>query len=87
MAEYIINIEYSAVAIMVIGLVILFINRTITGLGIGKRTIQYTTLVLALPILFVLALEKIIVGETAAALIGVIAGYTLSSIVSEKSED
>lgn len=83
MEQYIIRIEYAALVIMGLGLVTLFYNRKHTNKGIGKRVIQYTALVLALPILLILTLEKIISGETAATLIGTVMGYTLSSISNE----
>ncbi len=78
-------IEYGMVGFMFLGLILFFHNRLKSGeqdktKGLGLRGIQFTTLILALPIVLILALESIISGETAVALVGTVTGYTLSSI-------
>jgi hypothetical protein len=48
--------------------------------GIGARVIQLISLIVLLPLAGILALEGILSGDSAGALIGVAIGYTLSGI-------
>ena len=49
-------------------------------LAFSGRTIQFVALAAALPGVMVLAMERAVLGETAAALIGTIVGFALSSM-------
>ncbi len=49
-------------------------------LAFSGRTIQFLAVAAALPGIMVLALERAVSGETAAALIGTIVGFALSSM-------
>ena len=48
--------------------------------GVGARLIQLIALLVIVPLVGILALEKVLSGETAGSLIGVAIGYTLSGI-------
>ena len=73
-------VEIVALAIMVIGVIGIFIERARTKRGIGVRVIQFATVLLVLPIVLVLAVERILESQTVATLIGAIVGYILSGI-------
>jgi len=49
-------------------------NKVTQERGIGPRTIQAITISLGVPLLLTLALEKILTGETTAALVGALLG-------------
>lgn len=53
-------------------------------LAFSGRTIQFLALATALPAIMVLAMERAINGESAAAIIGTVVGFALSSMM--KSE-
>src|SRR5687768_12789561 len=48
--------------------------------GIGARVIQFTCISLIIPCIIILALEKILQGETIATILGGLVGYVLSGI-------
>ncbi len=73
-------IEIVACLIMLGGVAGIFIERIWQQRGIGIRIVQFLALVLILPMLLILALEKILSGQTAAALFGVVIGYVLAGI-------
>lgn len=73
-------LEVTAVAIMVAGVIGLFVERIWRKRGIGVRVIQLLTVILVLPVVLILALEGILKGETVATLIGAVVGYILSGI-------
>jgi membrane associated rhomboid family serine protease len=73
-------IELIASGIMIIGLLCLTIHRVALKKGIGARVIQYLAVILIVPGILILALEKVFAPETTAALFGAITGYLLSGI-------
>jgi len=72
--------EYVAGGIMVLGVIGVFLHRIIRGMGFGARVIQLVTLLLIVPTILILGLEKILTSETVAALLGALIGYVLSGI-------
>ena len=73
-------IELIAGLIMFSGLVGTFYIRISLNKGIGLRAIQFMAIVFLVPVILILALENILTSETIAALLGAVAGYTLSGI-------
>ena len=73
-------LEVTAAAIMVVGVIGLFVERIWRKRGIGVRVIQLLTVILVLPVVLILALEGVLKGETVATLIGAVVGYILSGI-------
>jgi hypothetical protein len=75
-----IAVEIVACSVMVLGLVGVFIERWRSKRGVDAPTIQLLAVTQVLPIILILALEDILSGQTAAALLGVVVGYVLSGI-------
>ncbi len=73
-------VELAAAGLMVIGLLAVFINRWKTGKGLGARVIQLLAVILVIPAILILALEKFLTAETVAALFGTLIGYLSSGI-------
>ena len=73
-------LEIVAASVMVVGLIGIFVERWHSKRGIGVRIIQFLAVVLVVPIVFVLALEKILSSETVGTLLGAVVGYILSGI-------
>jgi hypothetical protein len=73
-------IEIGCMIIMVLIVVGIFIQRIVTGKGLGARAIQFIAVGFILPIILILALEKILSAEATAALLGALAGYLLSGV-------
>jgi len=73
-------LELSAVIVMVGGLIGIFVERCRTKRGIGVRVIQFLSVVLVIPVIFILALEKVLSSETVGTLLGAVVGYVLSGI-------
>ena len=69
----------AAVAIPVVFTAVL-IERTVTKKGIGVRAIQFVALGALLPIILILALERVLEPTAIAALLGGVAGYVLANI-------
>jgi hypothetical protein len=61
--------ELIAAAVMVVGLIGTFIIRFRLRKGIGRRAIQAMTIILVVPATIILALERILVSETTAAIL------------------
>lgn len=80
-------IEISCAILMGLGLITGIIQRVVSKSGIGARFIQYVAVVLIIPGIIILALEKAISSETTAALLGAITGYLLSGIGELKNEN
>lgn len=74
------TIELILAGIMVLGLIALFINRYQLKKGIGARVIQYTGVVLVVPLIGILALESVLDKQTTGTVIGALLGYLLSGI-------
>ena len=73
-------IELIAAAVMPLSLIGVFILRFRLKKGIGLRAIQFMGVTLLMPVVLILSLEQALHGETIAALLGAVAGYTLSGI-------
>lgn len=73
-------IELALVAIMVLGLIALFINRWQLKKGLGARIIQFTGVLLVVPLIGILALEGVLEAQTTGTVIGALLGYLLSGI-------
>ena len=73
-------VEIIAAGLMVLGVVIIMVHRIKLGMGIGARVIQFVAVVLVVPAILILALEKVLSAETTATLFGTITGYLLSGI-------
>lgn len=73
-------IQLIAMGTMFVAVLLLFVERMKSGRGLGARTIQLTSVFLIVPMIFVLALEKVLSSETTATLIGALIGYVLSGI-------
>jgi len=67
----------SSVPLSIMGVLL---QRLIEGKGIGVRAIQFVAATSILPIIAILALEKIIDGCTVSALVGALIGYLFSNI-------
>ena len=73
-------IELCSALIMTLGLIGVFLDRIITRKGLGARVIQLLAIILLVPSILILSLEKVLTSEAVAALIGGLAGYLLSDI-------
>lgn len=67
----------AAVPLTAIGMIL---NRIISRKGLGVRAIQFMAVALGLPIIFVLAIEKVLDGAVVGTLLGGVFGYLLSNI-------
>lgn len=67
----------ASVPISIIGLIW---NRITTKKGIGVRAIQFMAVVIGMPMIAVLAFEKVIEGAVVGTLLGGVFGYLLSNI-------
>jgi len=68
------------VIFMFVGLLAIYIERIHQGKGIGARTIQMVGVVLVLPLIGILAINKILEHQTTATLLGALTGYLLSGV-------
>ena len=75
-----IYLDAAAVIVMAIGIIGIFINRWCLERSIGVRIIQFLSVTLVVPVVFILALEGILASETVGTLLGAVVGYTLSGI-------
>ena len=75
-----IAVEIVACSVMVAGVVGVFIDRYRSRRGIDVRAIQLLTVTLLLPTILILSLEDVLSGQSTAALVGVVVGYTLAGI-------
>ena len=73
-------VEIGALCAMIFAVIGLFVERLVSKRGIGARVIQSLSVSLLIPMIFILALEKLLTSETTAALFGGLAGYLLSDI-------
>jgi hypothetical protein len=80
-------IEIILVGIMFLGLIGIFHNRIKLKKGIGVRVIQFTTILLLLPTILILALEELLNLDVVATLLGAIVGYVLAGISGWKNDE
>ncbi|MCX4151979.1 MULTISPECIES: hypothetical protein [Paraburkholderia] len=73
-------IELIAAATIPLGFGAVMAHRFVGKKSIGARVIQLTAVVMLIPVILILALEKILDGATLGTLIGGIVGYLLSGI-------
>lgn len=73
-------VEIIAAGTIPLAVVSVFLNRWISGRGLGVRAIQMLAVAMFMPTVLVLALERIIDGAVVAALIGGAIGYLFSNI-------
>ena len=73
-------VELLAIGTIPLTVVGLFINRWVSGRGLGVRVIQLLAAATFGPTVIVLALERVIDGSTVAALMGAFVGYLFSNI-------
>lgn len=74
------TLEVGAGIIAVMGVVFVVAERLISKRGLDLRAIQFLALLMFAPLIFVLAMERILDGSAAAALIGAIAGFLLADL-------
>jgi len=79
-------VELLVAGTMPIGLAAIMWQRISTKTGIGVRVIQFVGVVLGLPAIILLGFEKVLEGQTVAALIAGVLGYLLSGISQYDSE-
>lgn len=73
-------IELIAAAMLPLGFGAIMAQRIILKKSIGARIIQLSAVVMLIPVILILGLEKIFEGATLGTLIGGIVGYLLSGI-------
>ena len=74
--------QLAAIAIMVIGVASIPLSSRLTKDGM-RRVIQFLGVILVIPTIIILALEKVLSAETTGTLIGAVTGYLLSGLGSE----
>ena len=79
-------VQYAMGALMLTSVAFLLYSRHVKGLGIGARFIQLVCVVLIVPAIVILAIQKILTADVVATLFGAITGYVLSGIGSFKSD-
>ena len=78
-------ISQALTVFMFLGLIAVYGERTYRKKGIGARTIQMTGIVMLVPLVGILSLQKVLEPQTTATLIGAFIGYLLSGIGSNDS--
>ena len=73
-------ISKALVAFMFLALIAVYAERLVSNRGIGARTIQITGVLLVIPLIGLLALQKVLEPQTTATLIGALTGYLLSGV-------
>ena len=75
-------VELVAIAMLPVGFIGFMLHRIGARKPIGARSIQFLGVVFLLPVILILALEKILDSTTIGTLIGALIGYLLSGIAS-----
>lgn len=73
-------VEIIAALTIPIALIAIVSERIWTRKGIGVRTIQFAAVVTFVPLVLILALERILDGNVVSALVGAFVGYLFSNI-------
>ncbi|HEV2738715.1 MAG TPA: hypothetical protein VGU66_09065 [Candidatus Elarobacter sp.] len=60
--------------------VLTLVSRIRTGKGLGVRAIQFLAVTIGIPVIVILALEKVVDGAVVGTLLGGVFGYLLSNI-------
>jgi hypothetical protein len=74
------TIEVGAGLIAVMGVGFVIAERLVSRRGLDLRAIQFLALIMFAPMVLILALERVIDGGAAAALVGAIAGFLLADL-------
>jgi hypothetical protein len=74
------TLEVGAGLIAVMGVGFVIAERLISRRGLDLRAIQFLALIMFAPMVLILALERVIEGGAAAALVGAIAGFLLADL-------
>jgi hypothetical protein len=73
-------VEIVAVSMLPIGFIGFMLHRVVTQRALSTRSIQFLGVVFLLPVILVLALEKVLDSTAVGTLIGALIGYLLSAI-------
>ena len=73
-------VEGVAILMMPLGLAAIMLHRYQTQKAIGARVIQLTVVVMLIPAIVVLGLERILEPATIGTLVGALTGYVLSGV-------
>ncbi len=73
-------VELIAALMMPAGGALVFWERMRSGRGLGARAIQYTAVVIIVPLIIILALEKVLEANIIGTLLGALSGYLLTGI-------
>ena len=73
-------IELTLAATIPVSVVAIVWNRILTKKSLSARSIQFLAVATLIPVIAVLALEKVLEGATVGTLLGGITGYLLSGI-------
>ena len=73
-------VELAAATMILLGPVLVIAERWKSGRGPGARSIQLCAVVMLIPTILVLALEKVLEPATVGTLIGALTGYLLSGV-------
>lgn len=68
-------VEILAVFLMLIGLIAVLWHRVKQSRGLSSISVQFVSIIFVFPTILILSLENVLKGETAATLIGALAGY------------
>lgn len=68
-------VEILAALLMVIGLIAVLWHRVKQSRGLSSLSLQFVSVIFVFPTILILSLESVLKGETAATLIGALAGY------------
>jgi 4-amino-4-deoxy-L-arabinose transferase-like glycosyltransferase len=73
-------IELVAVITILAGPICVIVERIMSKKGIGARAIQFCAVVMLIPTIILLALEKVLDTATVGTLVGALTGYLLSGV-------
>ena len=71
-------VEIIAALLMLIGLIAVVWQRVKQERGLSSIALQFVSVIFVFPTILILSLESVLKGETAATLIGALAGYLFS---------
>ncbi|WP_370194129.1 MULTISPECIES: hypothetical protein [Aurantimonas] len=73
-------IEIAAAAVFLLGPIGVIVERYKSKRGLGARAIQFCAVLMLIPAVLILALEKVLEPSTVGTLIGALTGYLLSGL-------
>jgi hypothetical protein len=77
-------LEIAVALTMPIGFALIILHRIKRDQGLGRRVMQLTGLILIVPTVFILAMEKVLEPQTVGTLLGALAGYLFAGISGEE---